>query len=66
MVGIVLVSHSYRIAEGAAELAREMGGEDVRLETAGGLDTPEHEIGTDAVLVKGRSNARGPRTACSC
>ena len=51
MVGIVIVSHSYRIAEGVAELAREMGGPDVRLETAGGLDTPEHPIGTDAVLV---------------
>lgn len=51
MVGIVLVSHSYRIAVGAAELAREMGGPDVRLETAGGLDTPDHAIGTDAVLV---------------
>ncbi len=51
MVGLVLVSHSYRIAEGAAELAREMGGPDVRLETAGGLDTPDHAIGTDAVLV---------------
>jgi multiphosphoryl transfer protein len=51
MVGIVLVSHSHRIAEGAAELAREMGGPDVRLETAGGLDTPDHAIGTDAVLV---------------
>ena len=52
MVGIVLVSHSHRIAEGAAELARQMGGEDARIETAGGLDTPEHEIGTDAVLVQ--------------
>ena len=51
MVGIVIVSHSYRIAEGVAELAREMGGPDVRLETAGGLDTPDHPIGTDAVLV---------------
>ena len=51
MVGIVIVSHSYRIAEGVAELAREMGGPDIRLETAGGLDTPEHPIGTDAVLV---------------
>ncbi len=51
MVGIVIVSHSHRIAEGVAELAREMGGPDVRLETAGGLDTPEHPIGTDAVLV---------------
>ena len=30
MVGIVIVSHSHRIAEGVAELAREMGGPDVR------------------------------------
>ncbi len=51
MVGIVIVSHSFRIAEGVAELAREMGGPDVRLETAGGLDMPEHPIGTDAALV---------------
>ena len=51
MVGLVLVSHSHRIAEGAAELAREMGGPEVALETAGGLDTPDHAIGTDAVLV---------------
>ena len=51
MVGIVIVSHSHRIAEGVAELAREMGGPDVKLETAGGLDTPDHPIGTDAVLV---------------
>jgi phosphoenolpyruvate-protein phosphotransferase/dihydroxyacetone kinase phosphotransfer subunit len=52
MIGIVLVSHSHAIAEGAAELARQMGGEDVRIETAGGLDTPDHQIGTDAVLVE--------------
>lgn len=52
MVGIVLVSHSHRIAEGAAELAREMGGPDARIETAGGLDAPDHPIGTDAVLVQ--------------
>ena len=57
MVGVVIVSHSAHIAEGVAELAREMGGSEVRLETAGGLeavegpDGPEHPIGTDAVLV---------------
>ena len=51
MVGIVIVSHSHRIAEGVAELAREMGGPDVRLETAGGLNMPDHPIGTDAVMV---------------
>ena len=57
MVGIVIVSHSHLVAEGVAELAREMGGADLKLETAGGLeaidgpDGPEHPIGTDAVLV---------------
>jgi multiphosphoryl transfer protein len=52
VVGIVIVSHSHAIAEGTAELAREMGGSDVRVETAGGLDLPEHPVGTDAVLVQ--------------
>ncbi len=51
MVGIVLVSHSPKLADGAAELAREMGGADVHLEPVGGLDLPERPIGTDAVLV---------------
>lgn len=52
MVGIVLVSHSHQVAEGAAELARQMAGEDVRIETAGGiLDGADRLIGTDAVLV---------------
>src|SRR5712691_13307751 len=51
MVGIVIVSHSHSIAEGVAELAREMGGPDVQLETAGGMALPGHPIGTDAVLV---------------
>ena len=51
MVGIVIVSHSYALAQGVAELARQMGGPDVRIETAGGLDLPDHPIGTDAVMV---------------
>ena len=51
MVGIVIVSHSHRIAEGVVELAREMGGPDLAMEAAGGLAMPEHPIGTDAVVV---------------
>jgi phosphoenolpyruvate-protein phosphotransferase/dihydroxyacetone kinase phosphotransfer subunit len=51
VVGIVIVSHSRRLAEGVAELAREMGGPDARLETAGGLALEGNPIGTDAVLV---------------
>jgi len=51
VIGIVLVSHSAKVAEGVAELAREMGGADVRLEPVGGLDMPDRPMGTDAVLV---------------
>ena len=51
MVGIVVVSHSSAIAQGVVELAREMGGEGVAIEAAGGLDEPGNPIGTDAVLV---------------
>ena len=49
MVGLVIVSHSATLAEGAAELARQMGGSDVAIETAGGLE--DGEIGTDAERV---------------
>jgi phosphoenolpyruvate-protein phosphotransferase/dihydroxyacetone kinase phosphotransfer subunit len=50
MVGLVLVSHSAQLAEGTAVLAREMGGRDVAIATAGGLDD-EGQIGTDAMRV---------------
>src|SRR4051794_28833595 len=50
MVGLVIVSHSARIAEGVAELAREMGGSEVAIEPAGGLD--DGSIGTDAERVR--------------
>ncbi|ELY56785.1 dihydroxyacetone kinase, phosphotransfer subunit [Natronococcus amylolyticus DSM 10524] len=43
MVGIVVVSHSERAAEGIREIAREMGG-DVRIEAVGG--TGDGQIGT--------------------
>jgi multiphosphoryl transfer protein len=50
VVGIVIVSHSAKLAAGVRELAAEMSGPDVRLELAGGLDEPE-ALGTDAVRV---------------
>src|ERR671934_72236 len=50
-VGIVIVSHSATLASGVAEVAREMGGTEVRLELAGGLDEPGSPLGTDAVRV---------------
>lgn len=54
MVGLVVVSHSARLAAGVVELAREMAGE-VRLEEAGGLEPPADgepaPLGTDATRV---------------
>ena len=52
-VGLVIVSHSARLAAGVVELAREMAGADVLIEAAGGLDEPGEPIGTDAVRVMG-------------
>ena len=37
-VGLVLVSHSALLAQGAAELAGQLAGEEVRIEAAGGAD----------------------------
>jgi phosphocarrier protein FPr len=51
MVGIVVVSHSARLAEGVVELAREMAGEEVPIAAAGGLDEPGDPLGTDAARV---------------
>jgi multiphosphoryl transfer protein len=51
VVGIVIVSHSEALAEGVVRLAREMGGEDLALEPAGGMDEPG-ALGTDAERVR--------------
>jgi phosphocarrier protein FPr len=51
MVGIVVVSHSRQLADGAVALAREMGGASVTIEAAGGLEDPD-ALGTDAERVR--------------
>ncbi|MEO8688718.1 MAG: phosphoenolpyruvate--protein phosphotransferase [Solirubrobacteraceae bacterium] len=51
MVGLVIVSHSAALAEGVVALAREMGGEEVAIEAAGGME--DGAIGTDAERVRG-------------
>src|SRR6476659_5488661 len=51
MVGLVVVSHSAKLAEGVAELMRGMAGADVRIATAGGMDLPDQPLGTDANLI---------------
>ena len=48
-VGLVVVSHSSRIADGTAELAGQMAGPDVRIVAAGGM--ADGAIGTDAVRI---------------
>jgi PTS hybrid protein len=44
-VGIVIVSHSAKVAEGAADMVRQMVGDSVRLAWTGG--NPEGGLGTD-------------------
>ncbi len=51
MIGLVLVSHSARLAEGVAELVAQMAGPDLGIAVAGGLDLPGKPLGTDAALV---------------
>ena len=49
MVGIVVVSHSAKAAEGIKELADQMGGAGAAIIAAGGLE--DGNIGTDAVRI---------------
>lgn len=51
MVGIVVVSHSEALADGVVRLAREMGGEELPLVAAGGIEEPG-ALGTDAERVR--------------
>jgi phosphocarrier protein FPr len=50
VVGLVLVSHSAKLAEGAAELAAQVPGDVLRIAVAGGLDVPDSASGADAAL----------------
>jgi phosphocarrier protein FPr len=51
MVNLVLVSHSRKLAEGVAELARQMSSEAVRIAVAAGVGDNWQEFGTDAVEI---------------
>ncbi len=48
-VGIVVASHSARIADGTVELARQMAGPEVAIVAAGG--TADGSLGTDAMQI---------------
>jgi phosphoenolpyruvate---glycerone phosphotransferase subunit DhaM len=49
MVGIVIVSHSPKVAEGTADMVRQMVGDSVKLAYAGG--DPDGNLGTDVAKI---------------
>ena len=49
MVGIVIVSHSYKVAEGVYDLAMQMAAENDHFIPAGGME--DNSIGTDAFKI---------------
>ena len=51
-VGIVLVSHSAKLAEAVVELAKQMTQEPVPIAIAAGMDDPENPFGTDVIKVQ--------------
>ena len=65
MVGLVIVSHSAALAEGVVALAREMGGEEVAIEAAGGMEdgADRHRRRAGPGCDRAR---RAATTACSC
>ncbi|MDQ7028587.1 MAG: phosphoenolpyruvate--protein phosphotransferase [Ardenticatenia bacterium] len=52
MVSLVIVAHSLRLAEGIKEMADQMVQGKVAIAVAGGIDDPEHPLGTDAERVR--------------
>ena len=51
MIGIVIVSHSAKLAEGVLELARNMGGADLSIQAAGGMNVEDAILGTDPIRI---------------
>lgn len=51
MVNLVLVSHSEKLAQGVAEITRQMAGDGCQIAVAAGIDDAENPIGTDAVKI---------------
>lgn len=49
MVGLVVVSHSKKIAEGIRDMAMQMADKNLRIIAAGGME--DGGIGTDAVMI---------------
>lgn len=55
MVGIVIVSHSAKVAEGVKEMAEQMAGSGQRIIAAGGLE--DSSLGTDAIKISSAISA---------
>ncbi|MEM1170903.1 MAG: phosphoenolpyruvate--protein phosphotransferase [Cyanobacteria bacterium P01_H01_bin.35] len=51
-VGIVLVSHSAKLAEAVVELAKQMTQQPAPIAIAAGIDDPENPFGTDVIKVQ--------------
>ena len=51
VIGIVIVSHSAKLAEGVVELARNMGGADAPIQAAGGMSMDDATLGTDPIRI---------------
>jgi phosphoenolpyruvate-protein phosphotransferase/dihydroxyacetone kinase phosphotransfer subunit len=51
MVGLVIVSHSEKLAAGVQELAQQMVQGAVRSAVAAGIDDPDNPLGTDALKI---------------
>jgi len=51
VIGIVIVSHSAKLAEGVLELARNMGGADLSIQAAGGMNVEDAILGTDPIRI---------------
>ncbi|RLE77478.1 MAG: PTS mannose transporter subunit IID [Thermoprotei archaeon] len=52
MVGIVIISHSKKLAEGVKELVEQMVKGDVKIEAVGGVAVDPNALGTDPIRVK--------------
>jgi phosphocarrier protein FPr len=51
VIGLVIVSHSAKLAEGVQELAAQMAGDQVGISQAGGLSDDSETFGTDAYKI---------------
>ena len=51
MIGLVIVSHSHKLAQGVHELAAQMAGDQVGISDAGGLSDDSETFGTDAFKI---------------